>query len=551
MFVKSALKTFIFPLTISKTFTRTFYDTTTRKNTIYAPITTIDTRRGSPLGVIRVSGSETSYIIKRMTISSVPRGELDSHVSKSDSTLNIRPREARLLEIIDPNSREIIDKGLVIWFPGPRSYTGEDCCEFHLHGSQAVMSTMLSALSQFKSVRPAEPGEFTRRAVENGKMSLVEAEGLHDLIKSKTDLQRRLALAGMDKAVQYRYNLWTEELVRVLAHVEATIDFGEDELLGEEEVISKSLKVLRHLVEELEVYIRESSICREFVDQGAKVVILGRPNSGKSTLMNILCRTDKSIVSDLSGTTRDVVEHTFQLAGHSLTLFDTAGLRDYSNNQSESDCTTDNDSIRKHESIEREGIRRAYEVASKADIIIYLVDAHYLCTDETSIANLASELEEVLERWQQLDKVPALRLVINKIDLNTKKQNALIRERLNESLAKLSALKSVPCFVSCGRKLNLESLVNTLASDLNRLASGKADSNTVRLPELNYINERHLALLKSALRHLKLASQLNLNTIDELAQHVRETVDYLSRIVGTVSNEEVLDVIFRDFCIGK
>lgn len=543
MFVRVATKVLRSSSSISEPHIRRFYDSTTRDNTIYAPITSVDRNRGSPLCVIRVSGKQTTSILEKLTSTKCRRLTQDK--------LCIKPRNATLARVIDPQTGETIDNGLVLWFPGPRSYTGEDSCEFHLHGSQAVVSRVLDILAEFKNVRPAEPGEFTRRAVKNGKMSILQAEGLKDLIASQTNLQRRLALSGMEGSIQEQYYSWIENLVKVLAHLEASIDFGEDEVLGEVEVVQNCIKSLGMLTKELEDFIRSTSISREMIQAGAKLVILGKPNSGKSTLMNVLCQKDKSIVSDLSGTTRDVVEHTFQLAGHAITLFDTAGLKDIPYMSTLQGIDFEDSLIMMHEEIEREGIRRAYKAASGADVVIYLVDAHELL-NETSIENLITDMKRLFIDTRKTDKVSSWRLVINKTDLNTKEQNVLIKERLAQSWKALFPQELEPCFISCRSKSNLGALLDALASDLNRLAfSHQSHLGSMRLLELNYVNERHLSLLNSAVRHLKQARQLNLHTIDEMAQHVRETVDYLSRIVGTISNEEVLDVIFRDFCIGK
>lgn len=528
---------------------RSFYDSRTKDDTIFSPITTLNSSSGSPLGVIRVSGRKTRNTIEQIVYTSLKEKEhnLNSTTSRC-SALKIKPRYATLASFHDPQSRDLIDKGLLLWFPGPNSYTGEDSCEFHLHGSQAIMTAMLMALGRMHGLRPSEPGEFTKRAVLNGKMSLIQAESLPDLIASKTDLQRRMALSGLEGSVKNRYNSWINKLVKILAHIEASIDFGEDQLLGEHQVVLECAEGLQALSDEVKLFIRQSSSCRNFVKSGARIVILGKPNSGKSTLMNLLCRQDKSIVSDLSGTTRDIVEHSFQLKGHAVSLFDTAGIRKIQSNVGSS---TDSSLIDKHSRVEEEGIRRAYEVASKADVVIYLIDGSNLC-GKLEIQRVIDDLTDTLAMEHLNLRADNLRLVVNKIDLNADNENDLIKTSLTNALKSTFSELPDPIFISCLAHVNLDELVGGLSDDLNRLASIETQFRQGNsYLELNYVNERHLSLLQSVSRHLVLASQMRLRSIDEMAQHVRESVDYLSRIVGTVTNEEVIDVIFKDFCIGK
>lgn len=541
---------------------RNFYDSRTKNDTIFATATTIGTSKGSPLGVIRVSGTKTELILRSIT---------------EKNANSLKPRRAILTKIFEPNSRELVDLGLVIWFPSPNSYTGEDVCELHLHGSQAIITRMLTSLGSFPGVRPAEAGEFTRRAVTNGKMSLMQAESLPDLIKSSTDNQRRLALNGLDGSTRKKYDQWTRELVKILAHLEASIDFGEDELIGEQAVVSDCIDQLKCLAKTVYSYIEASGRCRDIINDGVSIAILGKPNAGKSTFMNLLCRRDLSIVSDLSGTTRDLVRHSFELGGHSVTICDTAGLKNLDNpnainHQIDHDCDSARTLIDKHQSIEREGIRRALEAAIKADILIYLIDGSNVnfCIDSSEqLEELCNELRVALEVICQspITKLKFVHIVINKLDLNVDLKSGDYVKNLrktieSKSLERKHSIDGVNVsMISCKTQENFDEFMGSLRERLDKMCSLPATdenkladcghNNGYGPVQFDYVNQRHLSLLKSMHRHLELAGQMDLRTIDKMAQHVRESVDYLSRVVGSISSEDVIEVIFRDFCIGK
>jgi len=474
-----------------------------------------------------------------------------------------------LSKIVDHHDGDVIDIGLVLWFPKPNSYTGEDVCELHLHGSRAVVTRILDVLGKSEGLRPAEPGEFTRRAVENKKLTLMQAECLPELIKAQTDQQRKLALQGLAGGTIHRYKRWIEELVRILAHLEASIDFGEDELLGEQRVVQDCIAGLMNLHLELKEFIDSSSRCRDIVQCGSRVSILGRPNAGKSTLMNLICRQQKSIVSDLSGTTRDVIEHPLELDGYPLILSDTAGLK----NLSESSVNTDDFSpgpaeslLQQHNFIELQGIKRAVETAKRSHIILYILDATQLMTDQgfestsKDLENLLRILDGDIERQGSLRY---LHLILNKIDLCANEADKEDSYNVLEARAeKLEVkLKNAPILagkkidisaISCKTNRNLESVIKKISVHLRQLSSrSSSDGYEGEARSMDYVNERHLSLLHSTLRHLDEAHRLDLATIDEMAQHVRESVDYLSRIIGNVDSDDVIDVIFRDFCIGK
>lgn len=555
---------------INLKFIRAFYDARTKHDTIFAPLTTIQHRKGSALGVIRVSGTKTSHILDKLT-EYAPSVKTLSNIVDTSTHKKLKPRHATLTKIRNPATKELVDIGLVLWFPKPNSYTGEDSCEFHLHGSQAILTSMLSILGSFNGLRPAEAGEFTRRAVLNGKMTLLEAESLPDLTSAKTDQQRRLALKGLSGSTKQKYDSWSESLVNILAHLEASIDFGEDELIGEQDVVANCINKLKHLNCVIKNFIKTSSQQRDLIQNGARLVILGKPNAGKSSFMNLLCRHNKSIVSDMSGTTRDVVEHNLELGGHTITICDTAGLKNTSLIQEkigilDGDSSTIN-IVEQHDAIEREGIKKALKTAETADYIIYLVDGAKL-SNSTAKDIIVSEIGRLIKMMGDL-QAKTIHVVINKIDLNYELRSSLDQQQLEQQFKQIR-FNDMPInitinFLSClsGENFNqiTEQLVQCLNKTLLDLHPDNSDRHQVShhldyeqddlVACIDYANERHLSLLKSTQYHLESACNLNINTIDQMAQHVRESLDYLSRIVGSVTNEQVIDVIFRDFCIGK
>lgn len=546
------------PLALNfKLFQRYFYDSRAKNDTIFALASHLSPSRGSPLVVVRVSGSKCSQVIQDITGSIIPGNNNESLPDCSLKALRktITPRHATFMSLRNPETGDLVDRGLLIWFPSPGSYTGEDVCEFHLHGSRAIVTSVLNILGSFEGLRPAEPGEFTRRAVMNGKMSLLQAESLPDLIASQTEYQRKLALKGLDGMSRKKYDSWITRLVQVLAHLEASIDFGEDDLIGEERVVEDCFKQIQSLIEEMSRYVEINVRSRQLSQHGARIAILGKPNSGKSTLMNLLCGREKSIVSDLSGTTRDIVEHSLEFAGHLITLCDTAGLKNLDLSKSANPQISSETLLQKHDKIEQEGIKRALEVARKSDIIIYMIDG--IRFSIASIDTVISELRTVMGVLDEEASSRNIHLVINKIDLNQELYAGNFVELLEASLDKHSDLQSyniIISLISCTTQKNMNNFERELSNILGSLTSSETSQSSEELnkpDELDYVNERHLALLKSTLRHLNLARELDIKTIDEMAQHVRESVNYLSQIVGSVSNEQVFDVVFRDFCIGK
>lgn len=396
-------------------------------------------------------------------------------------------RMASLRRLRDPATGEALDDALVLWFPGPRSYTGEDSAELHLHGGPAVVAAVGQALAAL-GARPAEPGEFTRRAFLNGRMDLTAAEGIADLIAAETEAQRRQALRQADGALARLYDDWAERLTRLLAHQEAAIEFADDDLptdLGDR--VRAGAAALRT---EIEAHLADDGR-GERLREGVLVAILGAPNVGKSSLLNALAGRDAAIVSARAGTTRDVVEVRLALAGVPVTLADTAGLREAA------------------DEIEEEGIRRARRRAAEADLVLAVFAADR-APDPVTLA------------WVR----PGALVLANKSDLAPPP-------------GEIGGV--VPLAISARTGAGLDDLRARLQAEAIRLA-GAGDATVPTRP-------RHRAALTEASAWLRDAQEARL---PELASEaLRAALRAIGRLTGRVSVEEVLDVVFRDFCIGK
>ncbi len=408
------------------------------------------------------------------------------------------PRRASLAILRDPGSGAALDRALILWFPEPASATGENVAELHLHGGRAVVAGAVEALGALPGLRPAEAGEFTRRAFENGKLDLGEVEGLADLIEAETEAQRRQALAQMDGALSRRAEAWRGRLVKALAHLEAAIDFTEEELPDNLEAgVRTELDVLRGEI----LASLDDGGRGERLRAGLKVVIIGPPNAGKSSLINALAKRDVAIVSERAGTTRDVIEVHLDLGGYPVTLSDTAGLRD-----------ARRDGAR--EEIEAEGIRRAVSHAAAADLKLAVFDIRHAGNPDS--ATLA-----LLDR----DSL----VVLNKADLGSVPEDTLI----------------------AGHEANILSLETGagLAALIERLKEhaarrfGQGD----QAPAIT--RARHRAAFTEAAAALE--RSFKAPALELTAEELRLAGRALGRIAGRVETEEVLGAIFHDFCIGK
>lgn len=429
------------------------------------------------VAVIRVSGPQAGVSLMAITGRALPQARL-----------------ADFRKIGNPVSRETVDRGLVMFFPTPASFTGEDIAEYHLHGGVAVVRAVLDILAGQPGHRLAEPGEFTRRAFENGKLDLTEAEAVADLINAETDLQRAQALNQLEGALSGLYERWREELKKALAHLEADLEFPDEDL--PEGVAPQVLPVLRQVIHEVTSHLDDNRRGERLRD-GIHIAVIGAPNAGKSSLVNALARRDVAIVSEHAGTTRDVIEVHLDLGGYPVILADTAGLRPEQLGAGGQDA------------IESEGIRRALERARRADIRLLLFDA--------------TALPALDRHTQQLVDDAAL-VVFNKCDNGEKG---------------LPFDNGIGISVITGR--GLEALVTALVAKIEGLVGRR------EVPSLT--QRRHREALEECLQALQRALAAPLPEL--MAEDVRLAVRQIGRITGRVDVEDLLDVIFRDFCIGK
>ncbi|XP_042527095.1 tRNA modification GTPase GTPBP3, mitochondrial isoform X1 [Dipodomys spectabilis] len=418
-------------------------------------------------------------------------------------------RSARLRRLRDPRSGEPLDRALVLWFPGPHSFTGEDCAEFHVHGGPAVVSGVLQALGSVPGLRPAEAGEFTRRAFAHGKLSLTEVEGLADLIHAETEAQRRQALRQLDGELGELCRRWADTVTKALAHVEAYIDFGEDDNL-EEGVLEQVDSELRALEAALGAHLQDARRGQR-LRSGAHVVVAGPPNAGKSSLVNLLSQKPVSIVSPEPGTTRDVLETAVDLAGFPALLSDTAGLREGVG------------------PVEQEGVRRARERLEEADLILAVLDISDLASPQSR-----DFLDSIITPHGAQGLTGSgqrLLLVLNKSDL--------LPPEGQGSRPSLPPYLLLSCRTGEGLGCLLEALKRELASVCGDPARGPPLLTRAR-------HHYHLQGCLKALGHYKQAGDLAL-----AAEALRVARKHLAHLTGAGGTEEILDVIFRDFCVGK
>ena len=413
------------------------------------------------------------------------------------------PRLAKLVRVREPKSGEVIDEALALWFPGPHSETGEDMAELHLHGGQAVVAAVLEALGRIESCRPAEPGEFTRRAFENGRLDLTEVEGLADLIAAETAAQRRLAFRQLKGLIGDRAEAWRQKIIEALALVEARIDFS-DEADVPENLVTPALYAAQQLRGEIAQKLADRSR-GERLREGLVVAIAGPPNAGKSTLLNRLARREAAIVSPYPGTTRDVIEVHLDLDGYPVTLLDTAGIR------------------ASDDPVEREGIRRARERAAAADVVLWVIDVSV----NGRAAMMEAEKSAILGTW----------IVCNKTDRTVDEVWTNSESSSNSS----RKLFSVSALAGGG----MDDLVAALAAHA-RDCFAQTESVVVTRARHRRALEETMAALDRALDEGGAAGREEV-----IAEELRAAAVTLGRLTGRVDVEDILDVIFRDFCVGK
>ena len=431
----------------------------------------------SGIATIRVSGKLAKKVVEQLTNSQIPE-----------------PRTATLKKINNINTNELIDEGIIIWFPGPNSYTGEDMVEFHVHGSLAVVQAIQNSISEIEGCRIADPGEFTKIAFQNNKINLLKAESIADLISSETEIQRRQAVKIMTGKSAERFNSWRDGLVKVLANVEAKIDFPDEDL---PEDILKNIKTkVNEIKNEIKKTLNDQKV-GERIREGFKIAIVGPPNAGKSSLLNYLSNKEAAIVSEIAGTTRDVIEVHLNINGLPVIISDTAGIRS------------------SKDEIERKGIKLALQKAEDADLNIVII--------EPKSGFFTGFLKDLLTSKSIL--------VINKSDLN---ENLFIDE----------FKKYKPIYISIKKEKNLNLLITEIKNKLKHQFHNSEDILITR--------ERHRQNLEKCVEHLQTFEEKNnLEEFDKASEDLRLAIRHLGRITGKVDVEEILDSIFNDFCIGK
>ena len=431
----------------------------------------------SGIAVVRVSGKEAAEVVKQLTGDDLPV-----------------PRVAVLKKLKNSNTNEMIDEGIVLWFPGPNSYTGEDLAEFHVHGSRAVVSALHSSISGIKNCRLAEPGEFTKLAFQNGKINLLKAEGIADLVSAETEIQRKQAVEIMSGKSSDKFTSWRAKLLKILAHVEAKIDFPDEDL--PKDILDEIQKTSNQVSKEIEKVLDDQKV-GERIREGFKIAIVGPTNAGKSSLLNYLSKRDVAIVSEIAGTTRDVIETHLNLDGYPVVVSDTAGIRESKNE------------------IEKKGIKLALNRAEDADLKLIIVDAKSV--DFTSV------LKELMDENAIL--------VVNKSDL--------IAGNINNELQKHDHI-----LVSIKNNLNLDKLILKIKK--------KLENKFISYGDILITRERHRQHLEQCISHLKNFKNKNgSEDYDKAAEDLRLATRHLGMIVGKVDVEEILGSIFNDFCIGK
>ena len=431
----------------------------------------------SGVAIVRVSGQDTKKVIELLT-----------------NKAPIAPRVATLRKINKINTSELIDEGIVLWFPGPESYTGEDMAEFHIHGSKAVVEVLQASISEIKNCRLAEPGEFTKLAFQNGKINLLKAESIADLISSETEIQRKQAIKIMSGKSAEKFNELREKLLKILSHVEAKIDFPDEDL--PEDILENIKNISNKVFLDIKKILEDQRV-GERIREGFKIAIIGPVNAGKSSLLNYLSKREVAIVSEIAGTTRDVIETHLNIDGYPVIVSDTAGIRESKNE------------------IEKKGIKLALEKAEDADLKLIIVDAKSI------------DFKGILKDLIDENSI----LVVNKSDL--------LKENLSSEKINFEHV-----LISVKNNLNLDDLIFKIKDKLKNKFITSADILITR--------QRHRDHLEQCLVNLKnFQEKKEAEDFDTAAEDLRLATRHLGKIVGKVDVEEVLGSIFNDFCIGK
>ena len=427
------------------------------------------------IAIIRLSGKDADKISKIIT-----------------KQKTLKSAEINLCKFYNPVDNNLIDEGILLWFPKPNSFTGDNLVEFHVHGSNAIVSLFLKVLSEQDDCRLAEPGEFTKIAFQNNKIDLIEAESIGDLINSETELQRKQAVNLVQGGASSHYNDLREKLIKALAYIEAKIDFAEDDL--PEKVLQEVHKSIQDIYQQIKKILEDDKI-GEKIREGFRVSIVGEVNAGKSSLLNLLSKREVAIVSEEEGTTRDVIETYLNLDGYPVILADTAGIREARNE------------------VEKKGISLAIKKSSEADLKIVMID--------NSSAKVNSKIEELIDT----DSI----VLLNKSDINDKQNHNYEADTV---------------LISIKKNRNIDQLIKKLKEKLNNKFTS-TDSILIS-------RERHRVKLNECLKEIDNFLQKDQKKDIELAaEDLRIATRHLGSLVGKVDVEEILGSIFRDFCIGK
>ena len=433
-------------------------------------------RGPSGIAIVRISGNDAFQVCKNLT-----------------KLKELKSNEVNYCKFYDPKNNNIIDpEALLLWFPAPNSYTGDDLAEFQVHGSNAVISALLKALSEQKNCRLAEPGEFTKIAFQNDKIDLLKAESIGDLIHAETDLQRNQAVKLMQGNASNYYNELRDKLIKSLSYIEAKIDFAEDDL--PEKVLKEAHKSIKDIYQDIQKILKDNKVGEKIRD-GFRVSIIGEVNAGKSSLLNLLSKREVAIVSEEEGTTRDVIETFLNIDGYPVLLADTAGIRKAKNE------------------VEKKGISLALGKSEEADLNIIVID--------NSSKKINKKIKEIINK----DSI----VLLNKSDIKENQNHIFDAETI---------------LVSVKENKNIDILITKLKEKLNKKFTS---NNSVLISR-----ERHRVKLKDCLKEIDKFLKKDQNTDIELAaEDLRMATRHLGSIVGKVDVEEILGSIFKDFCIGK
>ena len=433
-------------------------------------------RGPSGIAIIRISGKDTLKICKQIT-----------------KVENIKSKEVNFCKFYDPKNDNIIDpESILLWFPGPNSYTGDDLAELQIHGSNAVINSLLKVLSEQDNCRLAEPGEFTKIAFQNDKIDLIKAESIVDLIHSETELQRQQAVKLVQGNASNYYNDLREKLIKSLSYIEAKIDFAEDDL--PEKVLEEVYKSIKNIQEDI-LKILEDDKIGEKIRNGFRVSIIGEVNAGKSSLLNLLSKREVAIVSDEEGTTRDIIETYLNIDGFPVILADTAGIREARNE------------------VEKKGIALALGKSKEADLNIIMID------------NSSNKIDKKIKKLINKDSI----VLLNKSDIKSTQKLKFDADTI---------------LVSVKNNKNIDVLIKKLKQKL----SNKFTPNNNAL----ITRERHRSKLNECLKEIDKFLKKDQNKDIELAaEDLRMATRHLGSIVGKIDVEEILGSIFNDFCIGK